>query len=74
MITMAWWAYVLGRSRGSVVVVQHASLDRSFRVCRNSLGSNEPVAQPLMISFQMAGSDKEQKIASMSSGFQLHCN
>ncbi len=48
----------LGRSRGSVVVVQHAaqslaSLDRSVRVCRNSLGSNEPVAQPLMISLQM---------------------
>ena len=50
--------YVLAPSRRAVVVVQHASqslasLDRSITVCRNSLGSNEPVAQPLMISFQM---------------------
>ena len=51
-----------GRSRRPVVVVQHAtqslaSLDRSIRVCRNRLGSNEPVAQPLMISFQMVQVD-----------------
>jgi fermentation-respiration switch protein FrsA (DUF1100 family) len=51
-------ADVWGRSRGAVVVVQHAaqtlaSLDRSIKACRNSLGGNEPVAQPLMISFPM---------------------